>query len=196
MSSKSNIVNTIIESGVESEESINYENEKAKELKELADEDVKAAEVLLECAEKTEDEKSKKSIAKKSIQTSMEAIEKYQKVPIYADEKGSKIKKDKKRQELEKTHNNSFLQLETQRANLNVLDKKDIDELNSCVNKKKGEKSLYNAVRYQRQNVGTKEAKIALSKAKKAKNNTEKRIKDSKTEIITANGVNVRIPKL
>ena len=71
------------------------------------------------------------------------------------------------------THNNSFLQKEQKKTGINIVEKSDIDKVNSAVKKKRGEKSPYNAVRYTEQEIDDK-----------AVNNLDKKVEESKKETI------------
>lgn len=177
----------------EEKSELNFENEDSIEQREIADQDLMTAEILLENAEKSDDKKVKKACDKKATENAMEAVEKYQKSVIYADENHEKIKNDDLHQKLEETHNHSFQQRETERAGINILEENDIKVLNKGVKKKLGQKSPYNAVRFSRQNTTHKDAQNAVAVAEKAKNNLNKKIEEQKHEKIQIGDLTVDI---
>lgn len=163
---------------------LNFQNEDSIEQKELADQDLIAAKHLLADSEKSDDIKIKKACDRKATQTAQEAVEKYQKSVIYADENHEKIVDDQMHKNLEKTHNTSFQQRETKKAGINILEKEDINMLNKGIKKKPEEKSPYNAIRFSKQDIPHENAKNAVAVAEKAKKNLEKKIEDQKHEKI------------
>lgn len=168
----------------EEKSELNFQNEKSIEQKELADLDLIAAEQLVVKSEESDDMQIKKACDRKAIQTAQEAVEKYQKSVVYADEKHEKITSDKLHKSLENTHNTKFQQRETKKAGINILETKDIGMLNNGIMKKQGEKSPYNAIRFSKQNIIHENAKNAVAIAEKAKKNLEKKIEDQKREKI------------
>ena len=168
----------------EEKSELNFQNDDSIEQKELADQDLIVAEQLLTDAEENDDIQIKKACDRKAIQTAQEAVEKYHKAVIHADEKHEKISNDELHERLEKTHNTKFQQRETKKAGINILEEKDIDMLNNGIVKKAEEKSPYNAIRFSKQEVTHENAKNAVAIAKKAKKNIEKKIEDQKSEKI------------
>lgn len=132
----------------------------------------------------TENKSTKKALNRKAKQTAMEAVEHAQKSVIYADEEHKVINNDDLHAKLEKTHNNSFLQKEQKKTGINIVEKSDIDKLNSAVKKKRGEKSPYNAVRYTEQEIDDKTVNDAIEVAEKAVNNLDQKVEESKKEKI------------
>ena len=159
----------------EEKSELNFQNEDSTEQKELADQDLIVAEQLVIDSEKSDDTQIKKACDRKAIQTAQEAVEKYQKSVVYADERHEMIANDKLHESLEKTHNTKFQQRETEKAGINILEAKDIDMLNNGITKKPKEKSPYNAIRFSKQQNITHE---------NAKKNLEKKIEDQKHEKI------------
>lgn len=176
----------------EEKSELNFQNEDSIEQKELADQDLIVAEKLVNDSEEIVDIQVKKACDRKAIQTAQEAVEKYQKSVVYADEKHEKITNDKLHGNLEKTHNTKFQQRETKKAGINILEAEDIDLLNNGIVKKAGEKSPYNAIRFSKQTVSHENAKNAVAVAKKAKKNLEKMIEEQKYEEIRVGNVKVR----
>lgn len=175
----------------EEKSELNFQNEDSIEQKELADQELIVAEKLVADSEESVDMQVKKACDRKAIQTAQEAVEKYQKSVVYADEKHEKITDNKLHGNLEKTHNTKFQQRETKKAGINILEAEDIDLLNNGI-VKKGEKSPYNAIRFSKQTVSHENAKNAVAVAKKAKKNLEKMIEDQKYEEIHIGNVKVR----
>lgn len=176
---------TVYQEEVKEEKSdLNFQNEDSVEQREIADQDLMAAKILLDNAEKSDDERVKKACDKKATENAMEAVEKYQKSVIYADENHEKINNDTLHKKLEKTHNHSFQQRETEKAGISILESEDIKALSEGVRKKQGEKSPYNAIRFSRQNTAHQNAKKAVEVAEKAKNNLESMIEEQKKEKI------------
>ena len=130
----------------------------------------------------SENKSTKKALNRKAKQTAMEAVEHAQKSVIYADEEHKVINNDDLHAKLEKTHNNSFLQKEQKKTGINIVEKPDIDKVNSAVKKKRGEKSPYNAVRYTEQEIDDK-----------AVNNLDKKVEESKKETIKIGNQNFYI---
>ena len=169
----------------EEKSELNFQNEDSTEQKELADQDLIVAEQLVIDSEKSDDTQIKKACDRKAIQTAQEAVEKYQKSVVYADERHEMIANDKLHESLEKTHNTKFQQRETKKAGINILEAKDIDMLNNGITKKPKEKSPYNAIRFSKQkNITHENAKNAVAIAGKAKKNLEKKIENQKHEKI------------
>ena len=76
---------------------------------------------------------------------------------------------------------------------MNIVEKSDIDKLNSAVKKKRGEKSPYNAVRYTEQEIDDKTVNDAIEVAEKAVNNLDKKVEESKKETIKIGNQNFYI---
>lgn len=170
-----------VQSEIKEEKSeLNFQNEDSIEQREIADQDLIAAKILLKKSENIDDEKVKKACDKKATEDAMQAVEKYQKSVIYADENHEKITNDELHEKLEKTHNLSFQQRETKKAGINILEEEDIKVLNKRVEKKPGQKSPYNAIRFTRQNTQHQDAKNAVEVAEKAKNNLNKKMEEGK----------------
>lgn len=163
---------------------LNFQNEDAIEQKELADQDLIVAKHLLDNSERSDDIRITKACDRKAVQMAQEAVEKYQKSVIYADDEHKKITNENLRKKLEKTHNTKFLQRETRKVGIHILKGKDIDTLNKPVEKKPGEKSPYNAIRFSRQNIRHENAKNAVAIAEKAKKKLERMIEDQKRKKI------------
>jgi hypothetical protein len=168
---------------------MNFQNEDSIEQRELANQDLIVAKALLNTAEKNQDEKVKKACDKKATENAMEAVEKYQKAVVYADEDYKKISNKTVHDKLVKTHNHKFQQQEQKKAGINILEDEDIDRLTEAIKKRKGEKSPYNAVRFSRQNIVHEQAKNAVAVAEKAKKNLEEMIEDQKHEKIEMDGL-------
>lgn len=133
------IIPAIVQEAEENEKSkLNFENEDSAEQRSLAHQDLTAAKTLSNASKSTdaEDKSTKKALNRKAKQTAMEAVEHAQKSVVYADEKHKVINNDELHAKLEKTHNNSFLQREQKRTGTNIVEKSDIDKLNSAVKKR------------------------------------------------------------
>lgn len=181
------IIPAIVQEAEENEKGkLNFENEDSVEQRSLARQDLIAAKALSDVSKSmdAENKSTKKALNRKAKQTAMEAVEHAQKSVIYADEEHKVINNDDLHAKLEKTHNNSFLQREQKKTGLNIVEKSDIDKLNSAVKKKKGEKSPYNAVRYTKQEIDDKTVNDAIEVAEKAVNNLDKKVEESKKETI------------
>lgn len=179
------IVPAIVQEAEENEKGkLNFENEDSAEQRSLAYEDLIAAKALSDKSMDEKDKYKKKALNRKAKQTAMEAVEHAQKSVIYADEEHKVINNDNLHAKLEKTHNNSFLQREQKKTGMNIVEKSDIDKLNSAVKKKRGEKSPYNAVRYTEQEFDDKTVNDAIEVAEKAVNNLDKKVEESKKETI------------
>lgn len=181
------IVPAIVQDAEESKKGkLNFENEDSAEQRSLAHQDLIAAKALSDVSKSmdTENKSTKKALNRKAKQTAMEAVEHAQKSVIYADEEHKVINNDDLHAKLEKTHNNSFLQKEQKKTGINIVEKSDIDKLNSAVKKKRGEKSPYNAVRYTEQEIDDKTVNDAIEVAEKAVNNLEQKVEESKKETI------------
>lgn len=156
----------------DSDISLNFENEICIEYENLGDEDLTSAIVLRDAASnKDYDNKSKKSINRKAVQNYLEAIEHYQKCVVFADENKELITDNDSRSQLEKTHNNGFLQRKTKEKGINILEFKDIQDLKNTVYKKPEENSEYNAIRYSEQNINIEQVNMVIAIAGKAKEN-------------------------
>ena len=119
----------------------------------------------------------------------METVEKAQKSVTYADEFGKMTQDQDLHKKLETTHNNSWVQREQKKAGI------DIKKLNSTIHKKPDQKSPYNSVRFERQNVADKNADIALAVAEKAINNLNELIERQNIQVIDiGQGYQVQIP--
>lgn len=116
----------------------------------------------------------------------METVEKAQKSVTYADEFGKMTQDQDLHKKLETTHNNSWVQREQKKAGINILEAIDIKKLNSTIHKKPDQKSPYNSVRFERQNVADKNADIALAVAEKAINNLNELIERQNIQVIGA----------
>lgn len=181
------IVPAIVEEAEENKKGkLNFENEDSAEQRSLAHQDLIAAKALSDVSKSmdTENKSTKKALNRKAKQTAMEAVEHAQKSVIYADEEHKVINNDDLHAKLEKTHNNSFLQKEQKKTGINIVEKSDIDKLNSAVKKKRGEKSPYNAVRYTEQEIDDKTVNDAIEVAEKAVNNLDQKVEESKKETI------------
>ncbi len=181
------IVPAIVEEAEENKKGkLNFENEDSAEQRSLAHQDLIAAKALSDVSKSmdTENKSTKKALNRKAKQTAMEAVEHAQKSVIYADEEHKVINNDDLHAKLEKTHNNSFLQKEQKKTGINIVEKSDIDKLNSAVKKKRGEKSPYNAVRYTEQEIDDKTVNDAIEVAEKAVNNLDQKVEESKKEKI------------
>lgn len=181
------IMPAIVQEAEENEKSkLNFENEDSVEQRNLAHQDLTVAKTLSNVSKATDakDKSTKKALNRKAKQTAMETVEHAQKSVVYADEKHKVISNDELHAKLEKTHNNSFLQKEQEKTGTNIVEKSDIEKLNSAVKKKKGEKSPYNAVRFTEQEIDDKSVSVAIEVAEKAVNNLEKKVEESKQEKI------------
>lgn len=154
---------------------LNFDNDKSKKHKELADADLRAANRLLKDATEEESYYKKHAYDTKAVQLSLQAVEKYHKCIVYADEKSNKIPINLRKQ-LMFTHDIEFLQKETENADINILDKKDISALTQAIDCD-SIKNPYNAMRYDRQNLKHTDAETAVLIAKKAKKNLKRMIK-------------------
>lgn len=171
----------------ESEKSeLNFENEKSLEQRELAHQDLEAAKFLSMASKNTDSSKKriKKALNRKAKQIAMEATEHAQKAITFADDKSKKICNLEVHAKLEKTHNNSFMQREHEKVGINILEKEDINKLNSAIKKKNGEKSPYNAIRFNEQQIDDESVDKAIEVAQKAVNNLEEKIQESKNDKI------------
>ena len=83
--------------------------------------------------------------------------------------------------------------LEQKKTGINIVEKSDIDKVNSAVKKKRGEKSPYNAVRYTEQEIDDKAVNDAIEVAEKAVNNLDKKVEESKKETIKIGNQNFYI---
>lgn len=185
---------SIVQEQNESKESnLNFKNEKSVEQINLAKQDLKAAKVLAKVSKATDskDTSTKKALNRKAKQTAMEAVEHAQKAVTLADDKHTAIKNDKVHKNLEKTHNNKFMQREQEKAGINILEKIDIEDLNSKVKKKDGEKSPYNAVRFSEQKIDDESVDKAIAVAQKAVDNVEKKAKESENSSNDQNKITV-----
>lgn len=190
------IVPAIVQEAEENKKGkLNFENEDSAEQRSLARQDLIAAKALSDVSKSmdSENKSTKKALNRKAKQTAMEAVEHAQKSVIYADEEHKVINNDDLHAKLEKTHNNSFLQKEQKKTGINIVEKSDIDKLNSAVKKKRGEKSPYNAVRYTEQEIDDKAVNDAIEVAEKAVNNLDKKVEESKKETIKIGNQNFYI---
>lgn len=190
------IVPAIVQEAEENKKGkLNFENEDSAEQRSLARQDLIAAKALSDVSKSmdTENKSTKKALNRKAKQTAMEAVEHAQKSVIYADEEHKVINNDDLHAKLEKTHNNSFLQKEQKKTGINIVEKSDIDKVNSAVKKKRGEKSPYNAVRYTEQEIDDKAVNDAIEVAEKAVNNLDKKVEESKKETIKIGNQNFYI---
>lgn len=190
------IVPAIVQEAEENEKGkLNFENEDSAEQRSLARQDLIAAKALSDVSKSmdAENKSTKKALNRKAKQTAMEAVEHAQKSVIYADEEHKVINNDDFHAKLEKTHNNSFLQREQKKTGMHIVEKSDIDKLNSAVKKKRGEKSPYNAVRYTEQEIDDKTVNDAIEVAEKAVNNLDKKVEESKKETIKIGNQNFYI---
>lgn len=188
------IVPAIVQDAEENKKGkLNFENEDSAEQHSLAHQDLIAAKALSDVSKSmdTENKSTKKALNRKAKQTAMEAVEHAQKSVIYADEEHKVINNDDLHAKLEKTHNNSFLQKEQKKTGINIVEKSDIDKLNSAVKKKRGEKSPYNAVRYTEQEIDDKTVNDAIEVAEKAVNNLDQKVEESKKETIKIGNQNL-----
>ncbi|BCJ96331.1 hypothetical protein acsn021_39000 [Anaerocolumna cellulosilytica] len=110
-----------------------------------------------------------------------------------ADDKQKNIANAEIHSKLKKTHNNSFMQREQKKAGINILEKEDIDRLNSAVKKKNGEKSPYNAIRFTKQEIDDKSVDDSIEVAEKAINNLDKKVQESKSTEIQIGNIKVCI---
>ncbi|MCB2298892.1 hypothetical protein [Clostridium tagluense] len=161
---------------------LNFENEESIEQRELAHQDLEVAKALSKVSKNTDSNPKhiKKALNRKAKQIAMEATEHAQKSVTLADDKYKKINNLVVHMRLEKSHNNSFMQKEHEKAGINILEKEDVDKLNSAVKKKNGEKSPYNAVRFTNQEIDDKSVDEAIGVSEKAIDNLEKKVKQSK----------------
>ena len=175
------------------EDKLNFENKDSAENRELAHQDLKAAKTLAAASKATanEDISTKKALNRKAKQSAMEATEHAQKAITYADEKHKKISNPKTHSQLETTHNNTFMQREQKKAGINILDEDDIKKLNSAIKKKNGQKSPYNAVRFNVQDIDDKSVQDSIEVADKAVKNLEREVKRSKETSIQLGNINV-----
>ena len=179
---------------------LNFENENSIEQRELAAEELISARILRNKSQEMEitcenDRKIIKAINRKVIQGCMETVEKAQKSVTYADEFGKMTQDQDLHKKLETTHNNSWVQREQKKAGINILEAIDIKKLNSTIHKKPDQKSPYNSVRFERQNVADKNADIALAVAEKAINNLNELIERQNIQVIDiGQGYQVQIP--
>ncbi len=190
------IVPAIVQEAEENKKGkLNFENEDSAEQRSLARQDLIAAKALSDVSKSmdSENKSTKKALNRKAKQTAMEAVEHAQKSVIYADEEHKVINNDDLHAKLEKTHNNSFLQKEQKKTGINIVEKSDIDKVNSAVKKKRGEKSPYNAVRYTEQEIDDKAVNDAIEVAEKAVNNLDKKVEESKKETIKIGNQNFYI---
>lgn len=165
----------------ERELALNFDNINSKEQKELADDDLCIAELLLSVFTSPKklqkklnlDTKTKKALCRKVRQGTMEAVEKYQKVLIYDD--NEKMDDDLNKR-LKKTHNTKFQQKEAEKTGINILEKEDIHILNKGIKYPPEETSPYNAVRYHKQSNTYRNMKNAVTVAQKAKHNLEQEL--------------------
>lgn len=122
----------------------------------------------------------------------MEATEHAQKSVIYADENRLKIRSEKLHNQLEEhTHNNAFLQREEENVGIHILEKEDIEKLNSAINKKSEKYSPYNAIRFTNQDIDDQAVGDAINVAEKAVNNLDKKVEESKGTRIDLGDVEV-----
>lgn len=190
------LVPAIVQEAEENEKGkLNFENEDSAEQRSLARQDLIAAKALSDVSKSmdAENKSTKKALNRKAKQTAMEAVEHAQKSVIYADEEHKVINNDDLHTKLEKTHNNSFLQREQKKTGMHIVEKSDIEKLNSAVKKKRGEKSPYNAVRYTEQEIDDKTVNDAIAVAEKAVNNLDKKVEESKKETIKIGNQNFYI---
>lgn len=190
------IVPAIVQEAEENEKGkLNFENEDSAEQRSLARQDLIAAKALSDVSKlmDAENKSTKKALNRKAKQTAMEAVEHAQKSVIYADEKHKVINNDDFHAKLEKTHNNSYLQREQKKTGVNIVERSDIDKLNSAVKMKRGEESPYNAVRYTEQEIDDKTVNDAIEVAEKAVNNLDKKVEESKKETIKIGNQNFYI---
>ncbi len=190
------IVPAIVQEAEENKKGkLNFENEDSAEQRSLARQDLIAAKALSDVSKSmdSENKSTKKALNRKAKQTAMEAVEHAQKSVIYADEEHKVINNDDLHAKLEKTRNNSFLQKEQKKTGINIVEKSDIDKVNSAVKKKRGEKSPYNAVRYTEQEIDDKAVNDAIEVAEKAVNNLDKKVEESKKETIKIGNQNFYI---
>lgn len=175
------IVQIIEEQSEKSE--LNFKNQKSVEQRELAHQDLEVAKVLSKKSKETDssEKRIKKALNRKAKQTAMEATEHAQKAITFADDKNKKISDLKLHTNLEKTHNNQFMQREHKKVGINILEKEDIEKLNSAVKKKNGENSPYNAVRFNEQEIDDKYVDEAIEVAQKAIDNLEKKVQESQS---------------
>lgn len=85
------ITSNTVQESVQEQQELNFENENSIEQRELAHQDLIAAESLAESSEKSDDKHIKKSLNRKAKQSAIEATEHAQKSVIYADENHLKI---------------------------------------------------------------------------------------------------------
>lgn len=168
------------------ETNLNFENEASAEHRELAHQDLTAAKVLFKAskANATSDRRMKKALNRKAKQTAMESTEHSQKAIIFADDRHQNIKNPELHAKLEKTHNNSFMQREQEKAGINIVDKNDIQKLNSSIQRKNGEKSPYNGVRFYNQELDDDSVQEAIEVAEKAVNNLEEKVNQDKVQTV------------
>lgn len=164
---------------------LNFKNKNSMKERELAYQDLEVAKVLANKSKETNSSEKhiKKALNRKAKQTAMEATEHAQKSITFADDKNTNIQKVEIHIKLKRTHNNSFMQREHEIAGINILDKKDIEKLNSSV-KKNGEKSPYNAIRFNEQKIDDKSVTDAIEVANKAMENLEKKIQENENNKI------------
>lgn len=183
----------IQETNAQEDRELNFENEASVEQRELAHQDLTSAKTLAKASKLSDDKHIKKSLNRKAKQTAMEAVEHAQKSVTYADEDHKKIKNDNLHSKLEKTHNNSFMQKEQEAAGIQILTREDINKLNSAVQKKNGEKSPYNAVRFTNQEISDQAVDDAIDVAEKAVTNLEKKVSNSINTKIQIGNLNISI---
>ena len=83
------------------------------------------------------------------------------------------------------------MQREQKKAGINILDEDDIKKLNSAIKKKNGQKSPYNAVRFNVQDIDDKSVQDSIEVADKAVKNLEREVKRSKETSIQLGNINV-----
>lgn len=183
------------EAEVREKSDLNFENEDTIEQRNLAHEDLKAAKALSNVSKSIDsnDKRTKKALNRKAKQTAMEATEHAQKSVIFADDKQKKIPNQNLHTKLEKTHNNSFMQREQEKAGINILEKQDVKKLNSAIKKKEGDKSPYNAVRFKEQDIDDKSVDAAIEVAEKAITNLEKMVQDNRKDIIQIGDIKLTV---
>lgn len=178
---------------ISEEKSLNFKNKNSIKNCKLAHEELEVAENLLELSKSAEDKSCKKALNRKIAQTAMEGVEHAQKACLYAyNNKPQKISPEKF-SKLENTHNNEFLQRELECLDINILEKKDIDILNSQIKKLENSKSPYNGVRYNLQDISNENVAQKINVCKKAVNNLDKMksIQEDRTITIDEYSLNI-----
>ncbi len=175
---------SIVQESKTSNIQLDFDNERSKEMRQLATENLECAKRLFEIAENS-DPQYKKAIYRKTTQSAMESVEASQKSIVYADLNAKNIKdpSGELHEKLTKTHNLNFLQKETQKAGINILDSSDIKSLSNGITLIDGDKSRYNAIRYKSQDIKRQEASDSIKTAEKSIANYDRKVLEQNIEI-------------